>query len=35
MGLLIKGLTVAVGVVVLLVDLKGAIVDEVGFSEPT
>jgi len=35
MGLLIRGLTVAVGVVVLLVDLNGAIVDEVGFSEPT
>jgi len=35
MGLLIRGLTVAVGVVVLLVDLNGAIVDDVGFSEPT
>lgn len=36
MGLLIRGLTVAVGVVVLLVDLNGAIVDdEEGFSEAT
>jgi len=35
MGLLIRGLTVAVGVVVLLVDLNGAIVADVGFSEPT
>lgn len=34
MGLLIRGLTVAVGVVVLLVDLKGAIVDVTGFSDP-
>jgi len=35
MGLLIKGLTVAVGVIVLLVDLNGAIVDDVGFSDTT
>lgn len=36
MGLLIRGRTVAVGVVVLLVDLNGAIVDdEEGFSEAT
>jgi hypothetical protein len=34
-GLLIKGLTVAVGVLDLLVDLNGAIVDDVGFSEAT
>jgi len=34
-GLLIKGLTVAVGVLDLLVDLNGAIVDDVGFSDAT
>jgi len=33
--LLIKGLTVAVGVLDLLVDLNGAIVDDVGFSDAT